>query len=128
MSISAACVAGIAILAFLSIRLRDEARLLDATVGIPVPDGLADEIVTAGKAMLALRDLHDRAWDDDVPADKIMACERELRRFDQLYLECLHRTRQYWLRGDDRLWHDTAAQLPRAANGVAGILESIVQA
>lgn len=53
-SVSAACVAGIAILAFLSIRLRDEARLLDATVGIPVPGGLADEIVTAGKAMLEL--------------------------------------------------------------------------
>lgn len=127
-SVSAACVAGIAALAFLGARLRDEVRLLDATIGIPVPDGLADEIVTAGKAMLALRDVHDRAWDDDALADKVMAFERELRRFDGLYIDCLHRTRKYWLRGDDELWRETAAQLPRVANGVAEILESIVKA
>lgn len=105
---------------------RDEVRLLDSTVGIPLPDDMVAAVAAGGSAMEGFKELHDLGVDDIVMADKLRPHVRQLRRFDQVYVRLLHDARRHWVRGDVAAWRDTAGRLPVVAGAVAQLLDRAI--
>ncbi|KOV89681.1 hypothetical protein [Nocardia sp. NRRL S-836] len=125
LGVSAVCAVTVVLLHRVGRRAYDELRLLDATVGVPVPDDLADEVVVTGRAMHALSLVHDLARTNGHVAGALRQYERETSKFDQAYTTCLYRARAAWVRGDEAGWRAAAEQLPLLASAMAQVLTRI---
>ncbi|MFB4273196.1 hypothetical protein [Nonomuraea sp. GTA35] len=120
------CALACVILYGIARRARDDIRLLDGTVGIPIPDDLVNEVMTTGKAMHALAVLHQRAPIGGGLDEGLRHHRREIVTLNSRYTDHLHLARRYWVRGDMPRWRDSAERLPVIANEVSKLVDFII--
>ncbi|GCB52086.1 hypothetical protein [Streptomyces sp. NL15-2K] len=125
-AVTAVCALAIWLLGRAARRTRDEVRLADGTIGIPVPDSLADEIVATGKSMHQMGRIWSAAGHDEVLFRRVKPYERELAKIDDRYVYLLHEARRLWVADDLPAWAEAALQLPVLADRVRPLLAAIL--
>lgn len=121
----AICVAAGCVLYRIAGNTRDEARLADATIGIPLPDDIVDEVMNTGTAMRELDHLFDLAEQDDEVYERVRRHKRRIYDIDQLHVRHLHLARRQWVASDWEQWRRTARQLPIIAERARDLAEQI---
>lgn len=120
------CVVAVVSLGAVTGRARDEMRLLDELIGIPIPDDAAEAVLATDSAGRRVADLYDDGLDDDRTAELLRPHLPRIRDLDSLRTRTLHEARRHWVDGDMDAWREAVDQLPVVSNMMDQLVDSII--
>lgn len=125
-AVTLACLVAGVVLYRIAGHLRDEVRLADAVIGIPVPDDQVETVLRGGDSMHRIHELYDAAEDDIAVYENARQHNRRLGELDQTYTRLLLEARQLWIAGDIGAWREIPERMSAVARQTGDLIDDVL--